>query len=326
MLSVRYITQIRKMTRYTLIFSCLILCMHFCFYANSQELPASSNNIQSINNKTVASKVNIESEELNAPISSLDILKKVKKTITPVIINEAEEEVVISRGAEKANILVDSNFPSAQKKSFLNINIKDGREGGELIDIVSNAYNAAKIGQFESSIYLYKKALAIEPNNSNTLFALGSLYQKLKQYNDAKEYYKKVLTIDPEYKKALHNYILMMSEDINEESISSLLELEQANPEYSPVLAQIGMVYAKLNMLDKAETYLKKAITYSPEISSYRYNLAVVYDRLGRVPEAKMMYKQLLEMDINGVASVSNKEQIQNRLYYLETKNAVQSN
>jgi tetratricopeptide (TPR) repeat protein len=160
-------------------------------------------------------------------------------------------------------------------------------------------------------------------NNTNVLFALASLYQRLSQYKEAKIHYKKLLTVDPDYKKALNNYLVLMSEESPGQALTELKEMERVNPDFSPIQAQIGMIYAQMGDYASAEKYLHRSIILAPEVLHYRYNLAVVYDNMKKYSEAIAVYKQIL--DAGGASEVlpQNSNSIRNRMTYLQEKLAI---
>lgn len=163
-------------------------------------------------------------------------------------------------------------------------------------ELLEKAYKATSLGGMEAAIVIYKKVLTRDPNNVNALFALGSIYQNLHQFKEAKAMYSKVLTIDPNDNNTINNYLALMVQESPTNALAHLRELEKANPDFSPVKAQIGMVYAKLGDYDMAEMYMRRAISLSPEVLNYRYNLAVMLDKSGNTYSALQAYKQLIDV------------------------------
>jgi tetratricopeptide (TPR) repeat protein len=170
-------------------------------------------------------------------------------------------------------------------------------------ELLEKGYKAASLGSMEAAIVLYKKVLAREPNNINALFALGSIYQNLHQFKEAKSMYSKVIEIDPNDQNTINNYLALMVQESPTNALSHLRELEKANPDFSPVKAQIGMVYAKLGDYDMAEMYMRRAISLSPEVLNYRYNLAVMLDKSGSTYSALQAYKQLIDVGSKDLSS-----------------------
>jgi tetratricopeptide (TPR) repeat protein len=187
----------------------------------------------------------------------------------------------------------------------------------DLGKLINDAYNASLVGQTEASLNLYQQALQAEPNNQNILYAIGTLYHNLHQLDQAKVYYKKILSLDPNHSKAMSNFISVIAEEAPERALGQLQELARQNPNFSPVQAQIGMIYAKQNDLVTAEQYLRRASALSPEVMMYRYNLAVLYERMHLKEEAVRIYKQVLEASYQGYNIPVGANVIKERIYAL---------
>lgn len=236
--------------------------------------------------------------ELNKTLSEAKILENIKKAIKPVELKES-----ITPGSGKINA-------SSKSSDDTNENI---------YTLTSQAYKAAQIGQLEAAVMLYKKALKLEPDNTYVLFSLGAAYQALHQYEDAKNTYGQLLAIDSNNQQAINNYLSLVAKISPARALKYLQELEKVNNNFSPVKAQIGMIYANIGEYALAESYLRKAITISPEIINYRYNLAILYDKMDRYNEAIHIYKQVLSFGGNELSS-STIIAIQERIKFLHVK------
>lgn len=254
------------------------------------------------------------------PLTEKEVLETIKKQIKPVEFVEGDPTQDISIKYEIPRKELDTSLSAVGNTSFLNLNV-DTSEKNELSEneISVQAYKAALMGQYEAAVALYKKALAKDPENVSYLYSIGAVYQKLAQYNDAKVMYKKVLAIDPNHKSAMSNYIILMSEQQPGQAILELKQLENANPKFSPVIAQIGMLYAKTEQYDMAEGYMRKAVEISPDIINYRYNLAVLYDKMGNMPAALQLYTELTLIGGSDLLPGS-KEYIRSRIAYLQSQ------
>ncbi len=260
-------------------------------------------------------------------LSNKEIFGKYKKNLVPVKINEAggkgeDDNISILYDSPRKSISLGN---TANQKSFspLGFKVKDF-DPKDISSLIALGYKAALSGQTEAAITLYKQALGQESSNTNVLFALASLYHRLAQYKEAKIHYRKLLTLDPDYKKALNNYLVLMSEESPGQALVELKELEKENPDFSPIQAQIGMIYAQMGDYTLAEQHLRRAIILSPEVLNYRYNLGVVYDSMKRYSEAITLYKQVIDGSGTGDILPQSSNSIRNRMTYLQEKIAVQ--
>ena len=66
----------------------------------------------------------------------------------------------------------------------------------------------ANLGQLDTAISFYKKALSIKPAYAEAHYNLGFSHHRLGQLDAAVRSYKKVVAIKPDYAKAHNNKIL----------------------------------------------------------------------------------------------------------------------
>ena len=59
-------------------------------------------------------------------------------------------------------------------------------------------YKVMGDGQMEPAVFLFKMVTELFPNSANAWDSLGEVYLKMKNYDKAKEYYNKAMTLDPE--------------------------------------------------------------------------------------------------------------------------------
>ena len=128
-------------------------------------------------------------------------------------------------------------------------------------------------------------------------FMLGAINERQKKYKDAEGYFKKALSLKPDYADAL-NYLGFMlvdrGERLNESMkyIEKALELDKDNGAY---LDSLGWGYYKLNKLDLAAEYLKKATLIYPENAVIYDHLGDVYFKQGKFKEAVTQWELALK-------------------------------
>ena len=250
-------------------------------------------------------------------LSDKDIINRVKRSIAP----RKDGTGVISikrgniRGVDLSKAQDSENF---LQDRGIKISVSEGRSRNvNLKSLLNSAYNASLVGQSEAAIFIYKKILNEQPNKEGVLYSLATLYQKLHQYSDAVAVYKKILMINPSHQKAFNNFMVVIAKKYPDEAMEELEDLARINPEFSPIQAQIGMIHAQNGNLKKALIYLKKAVALSPEIVNYKYNLAVIYDKIRAYPDARRLYSQVLEQAQTGAVLPQDYDSIRRRFMYL---------
>lgn len=140
----------------------------------------------------------------------------------------------------------------------------------------------------------YRKALALNPNHRGALFRLGVLYAKQKRYADA---------ID-----AWHRYLRATNEDAtgyanlgfclelagrSEEAEAAYRKGIKRDPTNAPCHVNYGLLLARHDRTNEAMLEMQ---TVLPE-AQVHYNLASVYEGLGRREQAKAEYRKALAAD-----------------------------
>lgn len=179
----------------------------------------------------------------------------------------------------------------------IDINVEQERPTPEVVtfeDLTSDGLLALKKGHYEAADVLYRKALELEPENTDVLFAIGYANQMMDKNNVAKEFYKKILKVDKYYVKAFQNFFAILVKENPSYAIQKLKEMVQANPYHPVILSQLGAVYFHINDLQLALRYYLRAIQMDPDNAGYFYNIAVIYEQLKDYETAIQYYEKTL--------------------------------
>lgn len=182
---------------------------------------------------------------------------------------------------------------------------------------LEKAYEALSAGQPSMAIQIYKNILENDPNNKGALFGLATTFHRSGQLDQARTYYTKLLALDPNHRDGLNNFLVLIADEAPEEALVKMAELETRNPDFSPIPAQMAVIYQRLGNTDKATEKMFRAIELSPENLVYRYNLAIMLDRQKKYDEAARLYKQLVQSAMRGEVIPGNLQKIQQRLTFI---------
>ena len=159
-------------------------------------------------------------------------------------------------------------------------------EKGSYIDAASNFEYAAQLDPYNGRILhasgtsyfnlmIYDKGENILQRTKkyivdvNTYDNLGLLYSRLKKYLKAEEEFKRAIYLNPKFNKAYYNlgylYFIQEKYDDTIEQWNTILEIEPDFPNKYIVLNNLGIVYQKKEMPDKALEYFLKALELVPE-------------------------------------------------------------
>jgi len=184
---------------------------------------------------------------------------------------------------------------------------------------LEKAYNASVAGQSEEAIAIYRNVLDSDPRNKNALFGLATTYHRVGQVALARPLYATLLAIDPNNRDGLNNFLALIAEEAPQEALTQLQQLQRLNESYSPIPAQMAIIYQKLGQFDHAVENMRHAIELAPENLTYRYNFAVMLDTQHQYAEAIEMYRQIIQAYQRGELIPGNIEKIQQRLTFISS-------
>lgn len=145
--------------------------------------------------------------------------------------------------------------------------------GGEYMGIsINDKLNEAlalhQKGDLIGAEFLYKEVLSENSNDINALNLLGVLKTKIKEFDEAIIYLKRVSEIDSEFFDAWFNLALAYKKNnCFEEAIKAYQKAIALKPDNSFAYYNLAAVYELKNETDTAIEYYKKALEYNKEIS-----------------------------------------------------------
>lgn len=163
-----------------------------------------------------------------------------------------------------------------------------------LDDLLRDAGLALSSGHFESADILYRKALVGNETNTDILYAIGLANQKMHNYLVAKEFYRRVLVLDPNHNDAFKNFFRILSLENVSYAKDKLLSIAKNN-ERPVVFSELALIYNNEGDLQLALKYAKKALDLAPQDAEYNYNMAVIYDKLKDYETAIFFYNRVLK-------------------------------
>jgi len=119
----------------------------------------------------------------------------------------------------------------------------------------------------------------------NFFFRKGALAEREKHYDQAEQFFHKVLELDPENAITLNNLGYMLVERTSRYTdalkyIRKAVELEPMNGAY---LDSLGWVYLKLGQYEPAEDNLRKAVERTSNDPTVHDHLGDLYEKTGRI-------------------------------------------
>lgn len=140
----------------------------------------------------------------------------------------------------------------------------------------------------------YKKALSLDAKHKDSMYRLGVLYAKQRRFGEAMEawnHYLKATNGDPTGYANL-GFCLELAGRSDEAEAAYLRGIKK-DPVNAPCRVNYGLMLARHGKFNEGMLEMQAVL---PE-SAVRYNLASVYESLGRREQAKVEYKKALAAD-----------------------------
>jgi tetratricopeptide (TPR) repeat protein len=136
-----------------------------------------------------------------------------------------------------------------------------------------------QLNQNDQAIDYYKKAIDLDPGSYTSHNGIGDVYRdNMDNMEEAMNWYKKALEINPKERKANFGMGYCLNNTGKyEEAIPYLKTAIESEPNYAGVLVELGYSYYKTGKDTSAIEYLNRAISLNSKNISALYYLSMVY-------------------------------------------------
>lgn len=248
---------------------------------------------------------------------TMEILRTLPQDLTGMPQVKPAKDVDISRASP------DVELPGGQvlKSESMDMDIKLKQPKIDVSYELQQAYEALLQGHTENAISIYRDVLSADPVNETALFGLATTYHRVGLIDEARPIYGKLLALNPNHTEALNNFLALVGDESPEAALEIMARLQEKNPDYSPIPAQMSILKEKMGDMQGAIHSMRKAYSISPENLVYLYNLGILYDKKGDRDEAAAIYQQMLEAYERGQDLPAPTAEIQERLTFLLSNN-----
>jgi len=154
------------------------------------------------------------------------------------------------------------------------------------------------LGQLDSSIEAYKKAIAIDPAYAAPYSNMGNVLREQNKLEEAIAAYKKALALNPNFADAYYNMGNALKEQGKlEETIAAYKKALALNPNYFDVYNNMGNVFQDQGKLEEALNAFNKALAYRPNCAEVYYNMGATLVDQGKLEKGIEAYKKALAIN-----------------------------
>ena len=148
-------------------------------------------------------------------------------------------------------------------------------------ELILSATEKQRIGAYDEAIEFLRQVLKIDPKSVAAYNQMGLIYSEADQRNEAIYSFKKSLEMDPSNLQALLGlgevYSKMTRNDL---AVAVFLKAESLQPNDTELLFKIALEYWYNQKLEEAAKYYQKIIAINPDHIQTHLNLISVYEKL----------------------------------------------
>ena len=153
-------------------------------------------------------------------------------------------------------------------------------------------------GNWSKAKDVYLRQVARHYDNPDAHFFLGSLYQKLGDFQKAQQSYEEALDLDVNHKATLDAMAVHQKDSPAVEMSRQVLVRTAAKAPEGPA-QQFAIIHEKINdgLFNDAIGMAEKAAEKYPDINGFIFLKAIAYNDLGEIDLAKATFQQSIKMD-----------------------------
>jgi tetratricopeptide (TPR) repeat protein len=140
----------------------------------------------------------------------------------------------------------------------------------------------------------FKQCLALQPDHVMALNSLGVVYQERQLFDKAEEQYKKAFSIDGNFDSACNLSRLYLEQEKLEPALDYIRAALQKNNTSSEAFNIQGVIYNKMGRFPEAIQSLLQALRIDPQFMVAGINLGVAYINNKEFSKAKELFEKML--------------------------------
>ncbi len=151
--------------------------------------------------------------------------------------------------------------------------------------------------ELEEGLAIVREMEKIYSHDKEMLFFIGDYSYHNRHYATALEYLEKVLTMDPEFRRALIHLLLLFRDTANYERMLEIAQRNKSLGDDADAYYFLGSAYERLHRYDEAIFNLEKALALARDDPDIYHELGYVYYLQGNFSSAEKAFKEALPFD-----------------------------
>ena len=172
----------------------------------------------------------------------------------------------------------------------------DDEEDLQIFSSMINIYQREK--DFEAAQGVLDDAQKQFADDEQVHFLQGAIFEQQNNHEEAEAAFRKALEIEAD-DPAVLNYLGYMLADNGvklEEALEMIQKAVEADPINGAYLDSLGWVYYRLDRMDLAEQYLKRALLFARSDPTIHEHMGDLYLKTDRIDEARAEYEKSIEL------------------------------
>ncbi len=150
----------------------------------------------------------------------------------------------------------------------------------------------------EEAEAMYRKALELEPRNTNVLEQLGMLVFKAGKHKEALEHFRALNEVQPDYAQGFFlTGMALASLDSNEEAEAMCRKALELDPKKENILVLLGILIFKDGRYEEALEHFRALNEVQPDYAQGFFLTGMALASLDSNEEAEAMYRKALELE-----------------------------
>ena len=163
-------------------------------------------------------------------------------------------------------------------------------------------------GRHAEAIAQFEQALALQPDDTKVLFALGNTASQLGLAGPAEQFFRRVLVLEPARLEAIVNLANLLRDAGQYDAAIALLDPALARePESPELLLTLGSAWREKGDFAKATNHYRAALAARPNYAPALANLADMLSDSGDREGARTLYDQAIKADPNNAQARLNR-------------------